>query len=233
MGEFDLTGDETFHVRRPEGDAGADTFPTTTGAVAALASGDDGGGGAAGSAIVRKFPFAFDTPNLLTGATLYTPTVGDFLLDAWVEIDTPWDGTPPIGDIGAFVGTNQGWFNIIANANQSVTRAPVDMSVLDNTGWLGTLLSGNTINSLSGAQMLTNAGSGGALSTGFTTPIERVTLNTANTKPFSASDRFIPAKFATADPIKVVVTQDGLNDGADPGSTQGAAVLYLCTVTPV
>lgn len=36
-------------------------------------------------------PFEFDTPNLLTGAPIFTPTVGDLLLDGWVEVVTPWD----------------------------------------------------------------------------------------------------------------------------------------------
>lgn len=36
-------------------------------------------------------PFAFDTPGLLTGAPIYTPTIGDLLLDGWVEVVTPWD----------------------------------------------------------------------------------------------------------------------------------------------
>jgi hypothetical protein len=42
----------------------------------------------------------------------------------------------------------------------------------------------------------------------------------------------VPAKFTAADPIKVCVSQDGTNTGADPASTQGAGVLYLVTATP-
>ena len=58
---------------------------------------------ATGDVVVRQFPFAFDTPNLLTGADLYNPTIGDLLLAGWIEIVTPWDGTTPKGDFGSFI----------------------------------------------------------------------------------------------------------------------------------
>lgn len=199
MGEFDLTGDETWHVRRPEGDPGADTFPTTTGAVAALA------GSSAGSPVVRKFPFAFDTPNLLTGAAVYTPTVGDVLLDAWVEIDTAWDGTTPQGDFGQFLGGetfgNFAEFNGALNMlNADVAAGQVITQSMRTQGTLG--------GPASGLYQQQSTGNGDFI-------------------------RALPARFTTTDPIKVCVSQDGTNTGADPASTQGAAVLYLVTCTPV
>lgn len=48
----------------------------------------------------------------------------------------------------------------------------------------------------------------------------------------SNSERLLPGKFTAADAIKVVVSQNGSSTGADPGATQGAAVLYLVTATP-
>lgn len=39
------------------------------------------------------------------GVPLYFPKVDEWLLDAWVQILTPWDGTNPRGDIG-MVGTD-------------------------------------------------------------------------------------------------------------------------------
>jgi hypothetical protein len=41
------------------------------------------------------------------------------------------------------------------------------------------------------------------------------------------------ATFVAATPIKVCVSSTGHPGGADPGATQGAAVLYLVTATPV
>lgn len=52
--------------------------------------------------------------------------------------------------------------------------------------------------------------------------------------PFTlgGGQRNVPARFANTDPIEVVVSQDGSIGGADPGSTVGAAILYLVTATP-
>jgi hypothetical protein len=33
---------------------------------------------------------------------VYTPTIGDVLFDAWIEVRTPWDGTTPLCDYGVF-----------------------------------------------------------------------------------------------------------------------------------
>src|ERR1700747_2143590 len=63
-----------------------------------------------GVPVVRKFPFSYNTPGLLTGATVYTPTIGDLLVGAWFEINTPWDGTTPLGEVGQFIDTNLGLF---------------------------------------------------------------------------------------------------------------------------
>lgn len=65
-----------------------------------------GGGSTPGAAIVRgPYSFAFDTPNIENGVTVYTPTVGDILIDAWLEVTTAFNGTTPKADIGTFDGT--------------------------------------------------------------------------------------------------------------------------------
>lgn len=62
-----------------------------------------GGGSQPGVAIVRKFPFAYNTPNILTGHAVYTPTVGDALLAAFIDVTTPFDGDSGAkATIGAF-----------------------------------------------------------------------------------------------------------------------------------
>lgn len=163
------------------------------------------GGAPAGVAIVRAFPFAFDTPDLLTGAAVYTPTIGDVLLDAWVEIVEPWDGTTPKGDFGRFTGgITRGFFYVVWTS--------LDMSSVDDT------------TSLQGM----SAQNGNALKTSGL--VLASALSAVVNQP--AGPRYVPAKFTTADPIKVVVSADGGTAGDDPGATQGSAILYLVTATP-
>lgn len=144
-----------------------------------------------GVPIVRKFPFAFNTPGILTGATIYTPTIGDVVIDAWFSIVLNWDGTNPYGDFGSFLG---GGIGIFGADNAPINMTQADDSTGYGTGWLPS----HHINSLPGA------GSQGS-----------------------------PGTITTIDPIKVCVSQNGQPGGADPGSTQGTAVLYLVTATPV
>jgi hypothetical protein len=62
-------------------------------------------GSTGGAAILRQFPFSFNTPGLATGAdVLYVPKPGDLLLDAWVNVTAAWNGTTPKGDIAAAAG---------------------------------------------------------------------------------------------------------------------------------
>lgn len=69
---------------------------------------DDSGGSQPGASIVRgPFEIAFDDAGLNDGIEFFTPTVGDILLDAWIEIDTAWDQTAK-GQIGTFDGSTFG-----------------------------------------------------------------------------------------------------------------------------
>ncbi len=71
-----------------------------------------GGGSQPGAAIWRgPFSFAFDDAAINDGIAFYTPTVGDLLLDVYPVLDTSFDGTTPFGDVGTFVGTNNGLFS--------------------------------------------------------------------------------------------------------------------------
>lgn len=55
----------------------------------------------------------WDDANILTGHAFYTPTVGERLVEAYFQLDTPWDGTQPRGDIGQFsAGQMVGLFSI-------------------------------------------------------------------------------------------------------------------------
>lgn len=82
--------------------------------------------------MLHRFNFAFNTPSLTTGVTVLNPTPGDILLDAWVEVDTAFNGTTPHADIGDFNGANTGWF---AEAGQII-----DLSVADAAAGSGPLL---------------------------------------------------------------------------------------------
>lgn len=157
-------------------------------------------GAPAGVPIVRKFSFAFDSPDILTGHPIYTPTVGDILLDAWLEVDTAWDGTSPRFDFGSFLFGTPGLF---ALANYPIQI--LDLEIGDASPDPTVLFGGTGNSSLQQVQ---------------------------------DTNRIVPAKFISrfgtqvTDPLKIVVSQDGTPTGVDPGSTQGAAVLYLVTATP-
>ena len=179
-------------------------------AIAAIAA--HGGTTGQGAPVVRAFQFAYNTPSILTGAPLYTPTPGDILLNAWMEIDTAWNGTTPIGDFGQFLaGETEGLLNFI-----SFVSANVDMSAADSAiQTTGSSIYGSTNGAGSSVDLVADSLTNSAGSSGATV------------------NRYVPGVFRGADPIKVVVSQDGTVGGANPGSTQGAGVLYLVTATPL
>lgn len=183
------------------------TISASEGTVAYVGPQTNGGS----SAVVRKFPFAFDTPGISSGGVdAYTPTVDDILLDAWIEILTPWDGTTPLCDIGPLLdGTNQGLYRIWSFEGNSV-----QMSYPDDPQPGTNIVS--VFNQTYGAPNL-----------------QALNETYANNAGHLPGLRWVPGRFSTSDPLKVWVTQNALSDGADPGSTQGTAVLYLVTATPV
>jgi hypothetical protein len=154
--------------------------------------------GVSGTPIVRKFPFVYNTASILTGAALYTPTVGDILLDGWIEVDTAWNGTTPKADFGTFTGTT-GLLHA-ANASSVTNLLVADAADSSNAGFI-------------------IAGGGAAK------------ISLAQAGAYGGPARYF-GKFTVANPIKVCVSQTGANGGADPGASQGAAVLYLITATP-
>jgi hypothetical protein len=161
-----------------------------------------GGGSQPGAArVLGPFPFTHATAGLAAGVAFYTPTIGDILLDGWIEVDTAFDGTTPKGDIGTFVGNTSGLFG-----NDTL---PIDLTKADNQGGgTGVLLNDNIKqNALALAGAVTNAG-------------------------VPENYRVTPAKFTAANPLKVVVSQDGTAGGVATGSTVGAAAVYIVIATP-
>lgn len=52
---------------------------------------------------------AFNTSGLNTvGIPIFTPSIGSILLDVWVEVTQPWNGTTPKIDFGSFEVENWG-----------------------------------------------------------------------------------------------------------------------------
>jgi hypothetical protein len=165
-------------------------------------------GASVAGAIVRAFPFAFDTPGILTGAAVYTPTIGDILLDVWIENVTAWDGTAAFGDF--FAGA-------YPSGNQGLLQYGFDVNAL----W--GMQSGAGNNSLPFSMLQGLEFATWRLSVSDTSLVAGANLN---------HGAYLPQRLTTADPIKVVVSDDGTTTGADPGATQGAAILYLVTATP-
>jgi hypothetical protein len=155
------------------------------------------GPGNAGNTETLGFTFDFDTANLATGAAFYTPTAGDILIDAWLQIGQAWNGTTPQFDFGPFAGFPDGFFRLAGE------HGGVDLTGSDRTSQdLATQRTG--LPSLLGLNNIWNYGS-----------------DLADLK------RFVPALIYQSHVWKLVVSQDGSNTGAAPGSTQGAATLYL------
>lgn len=183
-------------------------------------SGGSSGGSTAGALIVRKFPIAFNTPGILAGHTIYTPTVGDVLLDAWIEVTTAWNGTTPLGDIGTFDNGATGIFGSTSANSQDMTDTDFTLNVMS------CLLAGDHMSAVNQIDAL------GLMPHNIVTDEANVPAIIIATGQGGHASRFVPAKFANAHPIKVCVSQDGTNTGANPGATQGAGIVYLVTSTP-
>jgi hypothetical protein len=84
-----------------------------------------------GAPQVYSYAFTYQTAGLTTGVTLYTPAVGDLILDAGVVITTAFNGTTPEIDVGSFTG-NTGLFEQLAG--DAVDGSKVYADVTDNTG---------------------------------------------------------------------------------------------------
>lgn len=175
----------------------------------------------AGLPIVRKFPFAYNTASIATGASLYTPSVGDILLDAWVEIDTAWNGTTPLGDLAITALFNSGIYEFIVGSQLDMTKADADVGMGFPTG--------RNLGSLAAVQTLSNATT--TTSALFTVPALGSDVEWI-ADAVSSGSRFLPFKFSSTNPVQFWVTQNGLNNGSATGATQGSAVLYLVTATP-
>lgn len=131
------------------------------------------------------------------GAVMYTPTVDDILMNAWIEVDEAWDGDTPFATLGTFVETT------------AYLSGRADLTQADSE--------------LFGKGVLVSYFEGGP-------PLGNLSLVGDSAY---GQYRTAPSKFVAANPLRIVITQDGSAIGADPGSTQGSGILYLVVATPV
>lgn len=162
------------------------------------------GAGFGGLPVMHAINFAYNTPNLATGAPLYTPTVGDWLVNGWIEVTTAWDGTTPLGDFGLLTAAFPGF---LATMGADIGIANAAVTVMTAVATPGT--------------------------TGITSyPVGLQPLAALAADLTALEATIIPGRFVTADPICAVVSTDGTVTGGDPGATQGAARLILVTSSP-
>lgn len=150
---------------------------------------------------------AYNTPGLsspsgaIPGVVVYTPTVGDVLVDAWWNIDPEWtgqqwDGTTPKGDLFT---TGNGWW-----ASKNGVGGALDMTVGDDAGVLDPeLVSGPNIDNASPSLSMLN---------------------------ISNSRRLVQSRFIDVNPVLAVVSTDGTPTGNDPGASKGTAIVHLLII---
>lgn len=162
-----------------------------------------GGGSQAGGPVVRgPFSFSFNSPGLLTG----------------LEIGY----TPAIGDI-----LLDAWFEIDTAWNGTTPKGDIGLFTGGaNSGFFGfafDVVPMNNPDSENPSGLLDSASA--------PPPGQVLSLAFLGSLP-TFQPRIVPGKFTVASPMKVCVSQDGTNTGADPGSAQGAAKVYIITATP-
>ncbi len=180
-------------------------------AVGATAKAGGGGGGSQSVKLV-KFEFAYNDANLEDGIAAYTPAVGELLLDAAISVTEAWD--QPIvpftfikADIGLFTAGKQPIGYWITSGNIR------DMTIADSLV---------TLSDSANLGVLTTQGIDGG-----TTLLAAVS---------HADGSGFPLTFVSTDPLCVAVC--GVNTdfptdlGVSPGSTQGAATLYMLIGMP-
>jgi hypothetical protein len=77
----------------------------------------------AGIPTVAEYTVSFNAAGLYTtGVGLFVPTAPMLVTDVAIDIGTAWDGTTPLGDIGAFDALTSGWFGF-GGAAVDMTKA--------------------------------------------------------------------------------------------------------------
>jgi hypothetical protein len=166
-----------------------------------------GSGSQAGAArVLGPFPFAFDTPDIENGVEIWTPAVGDVLLDLWIQVTTVFDGDTPLADVGTFVGSPLGFFGASGAGATSLITLDVDGVNGANVGYEAqqTVLTGPSLFSLNVALLW------------LPDPVARG----------------VPGVFRETNPLLLVVSQSGEKGGDPVGGAAGEGNVYLVVATP-
>ena len=150
--------------------------------------------------VYKSAAINYNSANLRTGITIFTPAIGDVLLDALIQIDTAFDGTTPATDIAQWTllaNGSGGWFGAAGSGGVSL------VGLADKSYQGDQFISGDD----DATQSLSQRSSDGA--------------------------RIVPGYFASVDPVQIIVTQDGLKNGAAIGGTAGQLHVYLVVAKPV
>jgi hypothetical protein len=165
-----------------------------------------GGGGSLGAPTWYKFDFSHDTPGLADGLDVYTPEIGDLLLDVGFVVPEVFNGTTPKADVGGVQPYGALFSDFTNSVDMSVAGAGW-MAIAGDMEYMGSPNTGTT-----GGRFLS-----GVLDK-YSDSLQRIV----------AYHRFV-----TTTPFKVWVTQDGWLGGAPVGGTTGEATMFFCVVRPV
>jgi len=147
---------------------------------------------------------------LAAGVTLFTPAVGDVIVNAWPLATTLFDGTSVEADIGKFPATGsyalKGMFYWYQSHGWDLKVGPVTNEG-DGLGFdIPYMPSGLQIPDLVTAALFYNA----------------------DGTPLGSPSGYAPVfRSLDTDPIKVVISQDGTKDGTPIDSTVGTVVVYV------
>ncbi len=175
---------------------------------AAAAAGGGGGGSQPGAVRVLAFPFDYTmAADLANGVPVWTPNVGDWLLDAWIRTNDAdiWvhDLVVARADIGVVLAGSYspagGYFN------RSLGPAELETNAL----W--TDENPTTYNNFTQAGI-----------------VQAAILSS----PTPANFPLVTAVWTTTDPLNLVVSEDGFPGSAATDATAGSSILYLQVVTP-
>lgn len=187
--------------------------------------GPRGPGGGTGDVAHIATTIRFDTPGLsapsgaIPGVVIYTPTVGDILLDAWVDVDPDyegkaWDATAK-GDL--YLASTAGASGFLGVWGEWNGSGALDMT--GNGGVSPNLFNGDTGIVLTGPGVQHEP-----------TLLELNLANAIGGSDFTQQRRLVPGRFTAAEPIVFVVSSNGTSTGNDPGATQGKATVHLLVI---
>lgn len=161
--------------------------------------------GSGGPGLSVRGPFVITSADVTANDApipIYTPGVGDLLLDVWVQLVTLFNVNNAKADVGQFLGgTTTGWFK------SSTFGQGLEVDQFGHAD-----APPNTHD-----QLLGNLGGG------------NIALSVASV---SASKRNAPAIFTGTAPVQVVVSVSGAAGGGALGSSAGELHVFLLVATP-